>query len=227
MVELVDDRVEKRSNNLFFAAIGVIVGVIIAVVAMVLARPIRPAAIEIIPPEPTAPLPTAEPLQTQGPMLTATPGVLYVYVTGAVSVPDVYELPEGSLVKDAIVAAGGFTAEADQVAVNQALRLRNEDHIHVPVVGETAETPPLSRSESVEIDPEESGGISAGDLININTATLAELETLPGIGPSLGQNIIDYREANGPFETIEDIMKVSGIGEAKFRAIRDLITVGG
>jgi competence protein ComEA len=69
------------------------------------------------------------------------------------------------------------------------------------------------------------GGAMSGP-VNINTATAAELETLPGIGPSTAQKIIDYREANGPFETVEDIMDVPTIGEAKFEGIRDLITVG-
>lgn len=212
----------KRNNNLLFGVgIGVIVGIIVTVLVTVLSRPIRPAAIEILPPEPTVPLPTAAPLPTE------TPGMINVYVTGAVTVPDVYKLPQGSLVKDAIVLAGGFTAEADQVVINQALRLQDEDHIHVPTVGETAEPPPITRSEVVvPVEVGDGGSGSGGALININTASLAALETLPGIGPSLGQNIIDYREANGPFETIEDIMKVSGIGTAKFEAVRELITVG-
>jgi competence protein ComEA len=225
----VDNQAGNRSNNLFFGAVGVIGGVIISVLAMVLSRPIRPAAIEIITPELTAPLMTAEPLPTEEILLTATPGMLNVFVSGAVTVPDVYELPPGSLVKDAIVAAGGFTAEANRDILNQALPVQDGDHIHVPTLMETAETPPPISNEapaSGDATNEEQSGGTGGDLININTATLAELETLPGIGPSLGQNIIDYREANGPFETIEDIMKVSGIGTAKFEAIRDLITVG-
>jgi competence protein ComEA len=153
--------------------------------------------------------------------------MLNVFVSGAVSVPDVYPLPPGSLVKDAIVMAGGFTADANRDILNQALSLRDGDHIHVPSLAETAETPPpVSNETPVEIViPDRSVGIGVL-LININTATLAELETLPGIGPTLGQNIIDYRETNGPFVTIEDLMKVSGIGEAKFEAVRELITVG-
>jgi competence protein ComEA len=187
---------------------------------MVFSRPLRPAAIEIIPPEATAPLLTAEPLPT------ATPGSLNVFVSGAVSVPDVYELPPGSLVKDAIVAAGGFTAEANHDILNQASPLQDADHIHVPTVVETAETPPpISNESPVRAGETEVIIGTAGESVNINTASLAELETLPGIGPSLGQNIIDYRETVGPFETIEDLMKVSGIGTAKFEAVRDLITV--
>ncbi|MFZ0544999.1 MAG: helix-hairpin-helix domain-containing protein [Candidatus Promineifilaceae bacterium] len=198
---------------------GVFSGIIITVLVMVLSRPIRPAAIEIRAPEPTAPLPTAPPLPTE------TPTVLHVFVSGAVSVSDVYDLPPGSLVKDAIVMAGGFTADANRDVVNQALRVQDGDHIHVPTMQETAVTPPIiSNDETVSGNaPAESG--TNGVLVNINTASLGELESLPGIGPALAQNIVDYREANGPFEMVEDIMHVSGIGTAKFEAIRELIIV--
>jgi competence protein ComEA len=216
----VDNQAVKRNTNLLFGVIlGVLGGAILGVMVMVLSRSNRPAAIEIIPPDPTTPLSTAEPLPT------ATSGLLHVFVSGAVSVPDVYDLPPGSLVKDAITLAGGFTADANRDILNQALTLQNGDHIHVPTLAETAATPPPISTEA----PTTSGSGSATNstsLININTATLAELETLPGIGPSLGQNIIDYRQTNGPFEAIEDLMKVSGIGTAKFEAIRALITVG-
>jgi competence protein ComEA len=136
-------------------------------------------------------------------------------------------LPPGSLVKDAIVMAGGFTVDANPVVLNQALTVRDGDHIHVPTMVETAETPPVLSGEAEEsVRAPDSGGGIVGALININTASLGELEDLPGIGPALAQSIVDYREATGPFETIEDIMKVSGIGTAKFEAMRDLITVG-
>ncbi len=211
----------KRSNSLFLIAIGLIVGIIVAVLVMVLSRPIRPAAIEIKVPESTASLATALP------SLTETPGVLHVFVSGAVAVSDVYELPPGSLVKDAIVMAGGFTADANQFVLNQALTLNDGDHIHVPTMTETAETPPpLSTGAEVTVRAPEGGSDIVEGLININTASQGELETLPGIGPALAQSIIDYRETIGLFETIEDIMKVSGIGTAKFEAMRDLITVG-
>jgi competence protein ComEA len=215
----VDEKGLSRVNKslLIGIAVGGIVGVIGAVLVMVLSRPIRPAAIEIRMPEPTAELPP-----TDMPLPTATPGLLHVYVTGEVVAADVYELPPGSLVKDAIVMAGGFSEEANEAAVNLALSLRDADHIHVPAMDETAVIPPVS-----------SGGLSPTvievvvpiGLVNINTASLEELDTLPGIGPAIAQDIIDYRELNGPFETIEDIMKVSGIGPAKFEAIRELVTV--
>jgi competence protein ComEA len=211
---------DKRSLVGIFA-VGGFLGIIVAVLVMVLSRPIRPAAIEIQVPEPTAPLATA------GPTMTAAPEVLHVFVSGAVAVSDVYDLPPGSLVKDAIVMAGGFTADANQVVLNQALAVRDGDHIHVPTMAETGETPPVisGEAEAPVRAPEVGSGI-VGGLVNINTASQAELEDLPGIGPALAQSIIEYREAIGPFETIEDIMKVSGIGTAKFEGMKELITVG-
>lgn len=217
---------KDRKGLLIGLAAGGITGIIVAVLVMVLSRPIRPAAIEIRAPEPTASLaPTLQP--TAQPLATETAAILHVFVSGAVAVSDVYELPPGSLVKDAIVAAGGFTADANRVIINQALPLQDGQQIHVPTLAETADTPePITGAGTAEgRSPEIQVDIS-GDLVNINTASQAELETLPGIGPALAKNIIDYREANGPFETIEAIMMVSGIGTAKFEGMRDLITVG-
>jgi len=161
----------------------------------------RPSPIEIIEPTPT---------------LASTPAEIGVYVVGAVLNPGVYFLPQGSRVADALEAAGGPTDEADLVRVNLVKRVYDEEQIYVPQLGE--ENPPLP-------PPSGSSGGQAGGKININTATTAELETLPGIGPVLGQRIVDYRKANGPFAAIEDIKNVSGIGEGIFEEIKELIFV--
>ncbi|HAL61824.1 MAG TPA: competence protein ComEA, partial [Chloroflexi bacterium] len=100
--------------------------------------------------------------------------------------------------------------------VNLAKRVYDEEQIYVPRLGE--ENPPLP-------PPSGSSGGQAGGKININTASAAELETLPGIGPVLAQRVVDYREANGPFAAIEDIKNVRGIGEATFEEIKELIFV--
>lgn len=172
-----------------------------------------PAPVEILPPEPT-PSPVSTP--------TATPAPLRVYVTGAVLRPDVYRLPPGSIVKDAIEAAGGPTHDADLVSINLAQELADQQRLYVPRVGETDAPPPVTGGEPT---PPSRGG--ALDLkVNINTASLEELDTLPGIGPVIGQSIIDYRESNGPFNSIEDIVLVSGIGDATFNKIKEDITVG-
>jgi competence protein ComEA len=157
----------------------------------------------------STPLPTP----TSNPMPTLTP--IRVHITGAVVQPDVYELPPGSIVQEAIEAAGGPTSDADLSCINLALELQDHQQVYVPRQGEVDPPPPVSGGES--------GG---GGLININTATAAELETLPRIGPSTAQKIIDYREANGPFETIEEIQEVPSIGPATYEGLKDLITVG-
>lgn len=147
------------------------------------------------------------------PEVTLTPSPLRVYVSGAVQEPDVVLVPPGSIVKDAILAAGGAAADADLDRINLALAVIEGQHIYVPRKGEVdlPVQPPAQRSSS--------------DLkVNINTADATALESLPGIGPSLAQRILDYRQAHGPFARIEDIQDVSGIGPATFAKIQDLIT---
>jgi competence protein ComEA len=124
----------------------------------------------------------------------------------------VYTLPPESIVKDALVAAGGATDEADLDRINLALPVADGQHIYVPHVGE--ESPPV---------PSPSVASPSDEKININIADSAALEALPGIGPVIAQRIIDYRLANGPFTQIEEIMDVSGIGPATFERIKDLI----
>ena len=157
---------------------------------------------------------TLQPRPTEEPA-TPTPATINVYVTGAVKAPEVYALPLNSIVKDAIAAAGGATAEADLEHINLALHLSDQMQIYVPRKGEAA--PPPNGGSA----PEAPTG-----KININTATVEELDKLPGIGPSIAKAIIDYRTANGPFKTIEDINNVKGIGDALFAKIKDSITVG-
>ena len=156
-------------------------------------------------------------LSTSIPLLTIeatpTPYTILVYVSGAVQHPDVYTLLQDSIVKDAIEAAGGPTKEADLERINLALPVSDGQQVHVPRQGE--DNPPVQPP---------SGQSTTGVRVNINTADSAALESLPGIGPSLAQRIIDHRQAQGPFERIEDVKEVSGIGEATFAGIQDLIT---
>ena len=165
--------------------------------------------------------PTASPTETPRP--TPTPAPIVVYVSGAVAQPGVYALPAGARVADALEAAGGATAEADLVQLNLARRVYDEGQIHVPCYGGPTLLPsaPVPRAPAGE--PADSGG-PAG-LININTAGLEELDSLPGIGPGYAQRIIDYRESNGPFQSIEEIQNVAGIGPSTFARIQSLITV--
>jgi len=124
-----------------------------------------------------------------------------VYVEGEVVSPGVYTLNEGDLVADAIEAASGFTPEADEGSVNLAATVRDGDHIHVYSAGEVPQK------------------------ININTADAWLLEALPGIGEVLAQRIIDYREEYGPFQQVEDLMQVEGIGASTFEKLKGNITV--
>ncbi len=200
------------------------VGLILGAGSVTLIGRGQPASIIIQPPVPTA-----------IPDPTATPGPLRVFVSGAVRAPAVYELPHGGIVQQAIEQAGGFTAEADTAVVNLALPLQDGMQIYVPTMAETVEevqaviTSPAVRLEGVELD---AGGVENtaveqdGGVVNINTADVAQLDTLPGIGPSTAEKIVEYRDANGPFATIDDIMNVSGIGPAKFEQIQAYITVG-
>ncbi len=153
---------------------------------------------------------------------TQTPGPIRVYVNGAVVRPEVYTLPPNTIIRDALLAAGGTTGEADLNFINLAQPLQDGQQIYVPRVGETISQPSQTTSSSSSSTLSNN---APGAIVNINTATLADLDTLPGIGPAIAQRIIDYREANGPFTAIEDIMNVSGIGPATFDKIKDLITV--
>jgi competence protein ComEA len=157
----------------------------------------------------SSPPPTATPLPSP------TPCPLRVYVSGAVAHPDVYELPAESIVKDAIEAAGGAISEADLDRINLALSVADGQHIYVPKLGE--ESPPVSPPT----EPSRASGVTTGGKININTASQSELDTLPGIGPSKAQAIIEKR----PYNSIEEIKQVPGIGEATFQKIKDLITI--
>lgn len=185
--------------------------------------------------EPIPIVPQAEPVTptieaTATPEPSPTPGLVRVYVTGAVANSDVYVLPEGSIIKDVILAAGGVTAEADLERINQALELKDQQQIHVPRLGEN-DSPPTVQGGVVEDNgtlfapPNSLAPIAEPGLININTASLDQLDMLPGIGPAIGQRIIDYRDQIGGFNSIEAITEVSGIGEATFAKIKPLITV--
>jgi competence protein ComEA len=133
---------------------------------------------------------------------------IVVDVTGAVATPGLYSLPEGSRVNDAITAAGGFLENADKSTINLAAPVKDGDKIHIP-----------------ELMPGLSIG-GSGLLVNINSATEPELENLPGIGPTLAQRIVDYRNQYGFFSTIDAIKNVPGIGDSIFGEIKNLITVG-
>jgi competence protein ComEA len=139
---------------------------------------------------------------------------IVVHVVGAVRHPGVYDFTQGARVVDAVRAAGGFAAGADEQAVNLARALVDGEQI---VVLKKGEAPPPAASGG--------GGATQGATVNINSATEADFENLPGIGPVLAQKIVDYREQHGPFRSVQDLMKVSGIGQKKFESLQAYVTV--
>ncbi len=164
------------------------------------------------PPTPTLPPPAA------GASTTAD-GRVVVHVAGAVRSPGVYELGPGDRVYDAVAAAGGASVGADLEGLNLAAPVGDGVRIYVPVAGEIDPASVPSGFEVAGADPAPSGPV------DLNRGTAAELETLPGVGPATAASIIDDRERNGPFASVDDLDRVPGIGPAKLAALRDLVTV--
>ncbi|WP_318241039.1 ComEA family DNA-binding protein [Ureibacillus galli] len=146
---------------------------------------------------------------------------IFVDVKGAVKYPGVYKLTSEDRVIDAIDTAGGYTEEAETKAINHAQKLQDEMVIYVPKIGEVIENS-FSSGTATSV-PQNSGNTT--DKVNINSADEATLTTLPGIGPSKAQAIISYREENGPFQSIDELKNVSGIGDKTFEKLMDLIDV--
>jgi competence protein ComEA len=175
---------------------GILFGLFIAAIVWVVAR------------NPTGTAVTLRPVPTEKPII--------IHITGAVPRPGVYALPKGARVQDGISAAGGFLAEAAKEGINLARELEDGEQLDIsyiegftPVIATPVET-----------------FIPTTDLININTATVDELDELPGIGPTTAQKIVEYRDSRGPFLSIDDIVNVSGIGPTTYDRIKTLITVG-
>lgn len=187
----------QNLKSILYLASGILFGLFLAAVVWVVAR--NPSGEAVI----LRPAPTEKPL--------------VVYITGAVPRPGVYALPKGARVQDAISAAGGFLAEAEKSQINLAALIED---------GEKLDIPYLEGAAPILATPGPTVVAATTELININTASLDQLDSLPGIGPKTAQKIIDYREQNGPFLNTEDIINVSGIGPVSYERFKDLITVG-
>ena len=158
---------------------------------------------------------------------TAGSGQIVVDVDGAVAHPGLYKLPADSRVQAALAAAGGLSPQADAHRINRAAKLHDGQKLYVLSQGES--TPPLAASSGQGCEGQActsaEGGLSGSDpegqgLVNINTANATQLTQLPGVGPAIAQKIIDYRTANGPFTSVDDLTKVPGIGTAKLAQIK-------
>ncbi len=147
---------------------------------------------------------------------TTVPPPLVVHVDGAVTVPGVHEVVAGSRVIDAIQAAGGLTTEADRSRLNLALLVEDEQRVWVPRMGE--DEPPVVAPSGGSSE----SSVGGGAVVDINRASPTELEALPGIGPSLAAAIVEHREREGAFATVEELLDVAGIGPAKLEQLRPM-----
>jgi competence protein ComEA len=147
---------------------------------------------------------------------------IFVHISGEVNKPGVICLPAGSRVFEAVDKAGGLTEDGDMESINLAAFLADQEKV---VVGSTSQRLASGTIDTIQQDPSPIGSTVNSSKININTATKAELETLPGIGPVIAENIVAYRQENGAFRSIEDIKQVKRIGEATFSNIKDSISI--
>jgi len=162
-----------------------------------------------------APAGSSAPVGVTAPEASPSAVLVLVDVAGWVRHPGVYEFATGARVIDAIEAAGGARPGAMLEALNLAAPLADGSQILVPREGETGTVPPVAAGS----------GSVAGTLVNLNIASAPELETLPGIGEVIAQRIVDHRTANGPFASVDQLLDVSGIGDAILESIRELVTV--
>jgi competence protein ComEA len=169
----------------------------------------RPAA--AVPPPTGAVSASASPSAGSAPANT-----IVVDVVGAVRKPGVYDFAQGARVIDAVRAAGGFLPGAEPQAINLARPLVDGEQVVVPKKGEAPAAAAGGAGSSAQ---------QPGDKVNINSATESDFENLPGIGPVLAQKIVDYRDQHGPFRSIQDLMKVTGIGQKKFDSLQAYVTV--
>lgn len=175
---------------------------------------------------PTLPLPTSTVIVTAPTATTAAvSSELMIHAAGQVISPGVYRLPGGSRVADAVAAAGGVAPDGDADGLNLAAPLADGQRVYVPAVGEVdpASVPPGGMT-GVQAPGQPTAGAAPGPL-DLNEATAAELEALPGVGPALAAAIVEDRQRNGPFAAIEDLDRVSGIGPAKLAALRGQVRV--
>lgn len=176
--------------------------------------------------EPITPLAALETTETER-IDQSAPEVFMIDVKGAVRYPGVYTLEEGMRIVDAIEAAGGYRDDANPALINHAQRLQDEMVLYIPKIGEqlSEELQTLIAGASVSSTSGGSGGVNQSGKINLNKANESELTQLPGIGPSKANAIIGHRTEQGNFQTIEDLKKVTGIGEKTFEQLKDLIDV--
>ena len=198
----------KKYKKLLIAAACMIVAVLLYVLIPPKAE--QPLFISASPPV----NPENEVIELQ--QASAEPEQVYVDLKGAVRFPGVYPISIHARVVDAIGVAGGPLEQADMTKLNLAQKVQDEMVIYVPLVGEIVENDESFITTTTSL---------SSDKININQASLEELTTLTGVGPSKAQAIIDYREQQGPFQSIEELKNVTGIGEKTYEKLKDEIEI--
>ncbi|MCU1636762.1 MAG: hypothetical protein JWQ68_2001 [Cryobacterium sp.] len=215
--------------------LGIGAAVVLLLVAMVAAVVIsavgQQSGQRILAPQPPAASEISKPvtgLPPDGAPARSGGAIIFIHVLGAVTHPGLFELGEGSRVIDVISAAGGLTDAADPAGVNLARPVSDGEQLYIPQLGELL--PPSATQSSgggsgAGGAQGTAGGASGADhRVSLSSATLAELDTLPRIGLAMAQRIIDYRDANGPFGSVDDLRNVTGIGQKTFDALKDLVT---
>lgn len=200
---------------------AVVSGVVALVLLWLILRPSEP------------PLEASIPLATFPVVTTSSlPSIVTVHVAGAVKSPGVYRLTTLARVIDAVTAAGGPTSEADLERINLAQLLLDTEQVFIPGRTTRSVAPtiaPRHRPTTTLATPrapsQQGASPTSGGLVDLNTATAAELDALPGVGPATAKAIVDYRTSKGKFSRTEDLLNVAGIGPAKLAALRDLVTV--
>ncbi|CAM5309933.1 helix-hairpin-helix domain-containing protein [Leifsonia shinshuensis] len=169
-----------------------------------------------VPLAPVTPTGSATAAPTPGGLAGAEEAELFVHVSGAVNRPGLIRLAPGARVVDAVEAAGGLAEGADPAGLNLARRVRDGEQLRAPLIGEV-----------VVADGADGAGAAGADgrLVDLNTASTAQLESLPRIGPAMAQRIVDWRTSNGRFGAVTDLLKVTGIGQKLFDGIKDRVTV--
>ena len=232
------------------AAVGLpALALVVAALVLLLGRGNENAPIIITPP--ATPGPAAASVSAVAP--TATPSEIWVHISGRVANPGLYPMQPGQRVGDVVLRAGGILPDGDVSGLNLARRLTDEAQYHIPALGAansgvpsaadgraagysgnaaSSNQPspgnppsPGSPADSGNAAPYPGGGVSAGGPVNLNRAGAAELETLPGIGPVLAAAILRYRQDSGPFQTIDALENVPGIGPKTLQNLRPLITI--
>lgn len=191
---------------------GVLMGFFAAGAILLIAKPKYGAPIQLLP----APTVT----KTSHPEATATRPLIQIQIGGQVAAPGIYHMPEGTRLEDLIAQAGGLTPLADTVRVNFVAILTDGDYFYIPTANE--EIPETAANSVLNLNHR---SMEIGFPINLNTATQQELEALPGIGPTKAQEIITYRENNGLFTSLEQLLNVDGIGPAILESIIEYIYI--